>query len=190
MCAGTQSYDVEGRNSLYVPLSNDVKLRLQGRCPGDANQGVETAQYVNRSLTPRQNAEQGALVNGTAGKVTDFLTCHEAKEIRHIEVILSPRDREQNPKTGEIRIAEDLWRNQTKWPVVDFPSGRRRLVPRHEFTIENVDGSMQASRLQVPLILAWAISIHKSQGQTLQRVRVNLGKIFEKGQGQCFFVPL
>lgn len=132
----------------------------------------------------RQNAEQGVLVNGSVGKVTDFLTCKEAKDVHHIEIALSPKDKEENPRTGEVRIADYLWGSPTKWPVVDFLSGRKRLVTPHEFTIENADGGMQALRLQVPLILAWAISIHKSQGQTLQRVRVNLGRVFEKGQGQ------
>lgn len=48
--------------------------------------------------------------------------------------------------------------------------------------MELPNGEVQASRTQIPLILAWALSIHKAQGQTLERVKVDLGKVFEKGQ--------
>lgn len=41
-------------------------------------------------------------------------------------------------------------------------------------------------KFQVPLILSWALSIHKSQGQTIERVKVDLGQIFEKGQGETY----
>ena len=72
------------------------------------------------------------------------------------------------------------------WPVVDFtlPDGTRRAILVHNeiWKIELPNGEIQASRQQVPLILAWALSIHKAQGQTLERVKVDLGKIFEKGQ--------
>jgi len=68
------------------------------------------------------------------------------------------------------------------WPVVHWASGRRMMMVPVEFTIENVHGDVEATRGQVPLILAWAISIHKSQGQTLQRVRIDLARTFEKGQ--------
>ena len=140
--------------------------------------------YATRVLTLGQNVEQGVLVNGSVGKIANFLTCRDAKKVYNIEMALSPRDKEENPQTRDVRIADHLWTNTTKWPVVEFPNGRKKLIPPHEFTVENVNGTMQALRLQVPLILAWAISIHKSQGQTLQRVRVNLGRIFEKGQGR------
>ena len=72
------------------------------------------------------------------------------------------------------------------WPLVRFttPSGLHidRLVTREKWSFEAPDGEVMAYRRQVPLILAYAISIHKAQGQTLSRVRVDLGKVFEKGQ--------
>jgi len=73
-----------------------------------------------------------------------------------------------------------------KWPLVCFiqPDGSERhlLCQPETWKIELPSGEIQAQRQQVPLILAWALSIHKAQGQTLQRVKVDLGKVFEKGQ--------
>ncbi|OCH88722.1 hypothetical protein OBBRIDRAFT_733898, partial [Obba rivulosa] len=41
-------------------------------------------------------------------------------------------------------------------------------------------------RLQVPLILGWAMTIHKAQGRTIDKVRVDVGSAFETGQGMNF----
>lgn len=63
-------------------------------------------------------------------------------------------------------------------------NGKRELtiVEKATFKVENLDREVQSRRDQIPLILAWAMSIHKSQGQTIQRVKVDLGRVFEKGQ--------
>lgn len=77
--------------------------------------------------------------------------------------------------------------NQKVWPVVRFksPNGGQdstQLMTPESWKTELPNGEIQACRKQVPLILAYAISIHKSQGQTIERVKVNLLKCFEKGQ--------
>lgn len=73
-----------------------------------------------------------------------------------------------------------------KYPVVRFIStdgvARVILCQPEEWKVELPNGEVQAKRVQLPLILAWALSIHKAQGQTLERVTVNLGRVFEKGQ--------
>ena len=67
---------------------------------------------------------------------------------------------------------------------MQFASGPLALCVPLSFEAVTAEGSVEAVREQVPLILAWALSIHKSQGQTLDRVRVDLTRIFEKGQGE------
>lgn len=74
-----------------------------------------------------------------------------------------------------------------KYPLVKFmlPDGvntRVVLMEPELWLIENEKQKILASRMQLPLILAWSLSIHKSQGQTLPRVKVDLRKVFENGQ--------
>lgn len=43
-----------------------------------------------------------------------------------------------------------------RWPVVEFKGGKRMLLPPMSFSLTNADGLEEATRVQVPLILAWA----------------------------------
>ena len=70
-----------------------------------------------------------------------------------------------------------------KMPVVRLNSGREVVAEPEEWIIEDETGDVLASYEQVPLCLAWAITIHKSQGMTLDAAEIDLSRTFELGQG-------
>ncbi len=135
------------------------------------------------------------LVNGSVGKVIAFMDektfdiYHEDEdEFQAVETMdLDDEEMTKSRKKLKAMINKDLAGDIShKWPLVRFAiadgSSRDLLCQRESWKIELPNGEVQASRSQIPLILAWALSIHKAQGQTLDRVKVDLGKIFEKGQ--------
>ena len=68
-------------------------------------------------------------------------------------------------------------------PLVKISTGKTIRVLSEEWTIENDKGENIATVSQIPLRLAWAITIHKSQGMTLDSAEIDLSKTFEVGQG-------
>ncbi|KAJ5328358.1 hypothetical protein N7452_008748 [Penicillium brevicompactum] len=138
---------------------------------------------------------EDSLVNGSIGKVVafmseDYFDLYRANDKDPADPDGMGSDDERamhaRKKLKPMGFQEPSASMARKWPLVSFmqPDGSERhlLCQPETWKIELPNGEVQAQRQQVPLILAWALSIHKAQGQTLQRVKVNLGKVFEKGQ--------
>ena len=68
-------------------------------------------------------------------------------------------------------------------PVVKTSTGKKIRVIAEDWNIENDAGEIIATVSQLPLRLAWALTIHKSQGMTLDSAEIDLSKTFEVGQG-------
>lgn len=106
----------------------------------------------------------------------------ENVDVDHMERIL----RNSNSTKDTLISALGASSSSKKLPLVCFrlSNGESRTVAveTESFTIEDPQGNALLSREQLPLMLAWALSIHKSQGQTLKYVSVDLKRVFEDGQ--------
>ena len=67
-------------------------------------------------------------------------------------------------------------------PVIQTLDGRLIDIEMASWKIEE-DGRVRAELTQVPLRLAWAITIHKSQGMSLDAAEIDLSKSFVPGMG-------
>jgi hypothetical protein len=67
-------------------------------------------------------------------------------------------------------------------PIVKTRNERRIEVQPMDWTVEE-NGKVRAKIVQMPLRLAWAITVHKSQGMSLDEAVIDLSNVFEFGQG-------
>ncbi len=67
-------------------------------------------------------------------------------------------------------------------PTIETYDGKMITVEPMEWAVEE-GGKVRARVIQVPLRLAWAVTVHKSQGMSLDAARIDLSRAFAYGQG-------
>ena len=137
------------------------------------------------------NIEAG-LVNGSQGVITGFEKSDPAKLPKAKEKGKADQTYSSVPAlTGEhadvrsANIKTYMDRAATKeLPIVLFQNRvTQTIFPDCRVNeLGDVEPYSLLSRTQIPLVAGWAMTVHKSQGMTLNRVVVNLSKSFEEGQ--------
>lgn len=184
------------RSGRCSPQGNVVQ-QLQGRCGQalDTSDGIlptklythrEDVDLVNGQLLAALPAQAVRYVAQDSGTSLALLTSAcPARGVVELKVgaqvmLIRTLSASRGLVNGSRGVVESFVGGALKLPVVRFVNGEVRTVGRERWTLAS-GGRIMATRCQIPLDLGWAMSVHKSQGMTLDRVEVCLDKAFEPG---------
>ena len=169
---------IDSRMNAQVSSSTPTKLYTH-------NVDVDSINHAELSKIPGD--EKGFIMMGHGHDVlVDILkkSCLAPSELRlkiGAEVMFIKNNYEEGYVNGTRGIVEGF--DSRGEPVVRITSsGKRIVVSAKEWQIEE-NGKVKASITQYPLRLAWAITIHKSQGMSLDSAEIDLSKTFAYGLG-------
>lgn len=121
--------------------------------------------------------------NGRSAMIAGLKRSVLAPEILELKVgariMFVKNDPERRYANGTLGTITDV---SGVYPEVATHDGRRIIAEPVSWEVVE-DGKVRASVTQVPLRLAWAITVHKSQGMTLDAVAIDLSRAFVPGQG-------
>ncbi|MFT5120976.1 MAG: ATP-dependent exoDNAse (exonuclease V) alpha subunit, partial [Psychrobacter glaciei] len=207
----THNLNVNKINDKELAALDGEMMRFEATATGDSKL-VETLKKTVRTqdelilkvgakvMFIKNNAELG-VSNGTMGELIGFAAVKIDESKDSSEALIeddssddtnedNADDAVENTAKGKKSAAKkDKEKPKTKkpttqkMPVVRLNSGREIIAEPEEWMIEDETGDVLASYEQVPLCLAWAITIHKSQGMTLDAAEIDLSRTFELGQG-------
>lgn len=139
---------------------------------------------------PEESVRHTAILSGDLDGV-DIPVDRELEFKRGAQVMMLTNDPSDRWVNGTIaKVVDHYWEDGQLTVFIELPSGDHAKVEPHlwEVTRPVVEHGTLRHRVtgtltQLPFRLAWAITIHKSQGQTLENVVVDLtGGTFADGQ--------
>lgn len=178
------------RNNISKPSIKVLAARMYRRVSN-----ITTRLYTHNSDVDAINEEELSKLPGHLheylmdGKGTEYLVDIMKKSClapAHLKlkvgavVMFVKNNFEKGYVNGTLGTVADF--NKKGYPLVLTSNGEYVEVSSSDWTIEE-DGEVKARISQLPLRLAWAITIHKSQGMTLDGAEIDLGKPFVPGMG-------
>ena len=147
------------------------------------NVDVEALNQRHLKALPTGSRKFEMVMKGNATKIEQLVKSVLAPEILELKTGAEVMFVSNNFAAGYV--------NGTRGQVVDFNESNPivRLMNGKLITVEPIswslteDGRKRAEVLQLPLRLAWAITIHKSQGMSLDAAEIDLTKSFTPGMG-------
>ena len=152
---------LDDKNVTGRPVQNDGEHQLFKSVPYHRDLVLKVDAQV--MLLYNLDQEKG-LVNGSRGVVVGFVKKMASSD------------------TSRNGVGTQWFRaNDNMVPLVKFPSCGRPLEidPRECSAASQKE---QVTRVQIPLALCWAVTVHKSQGLTLDRATLDLGASWAEGQ--------
>jgi ATP-dependent DNA helicase PIF1 len=162
---------------------DDAPAWIRGRLIGDAffkNGQVpeRVVLKVGAQVLLTKNLDK-VLVNGSRGVVKFFVAKEKSIEDLTLRISLSTDDTTRAVLVNQLETVKTS--SATAYPMVLFQNGQQMLCTHVEFK-HRVWNAGECKRYQVPLKLAWSLTIHRCQGCSLDRVQVDLSGCFSPGQ--------
>jgi hypothetical protein len=192
-------------NNIRIDENTDAAVdEINQRCLDDADveQDVmltatnRVADHINDARLEALGGTEHTLVGTLKGRFVlgrDRLPSPDTLTLRHsARVMFTKNDEERRWVNGSIGIVRDISDDCVRVEMLGETGGRvHDVVPvtwqtytyTYDPLLSTIVGEVTGEYTQFPLMLAWACTIHKSQGKTLESVLVDLGSgAFASGQ--------